>query len=282
VGVPGIEFFTWPDQWYHADKDLPENADPTEMKRVAFIGAATAWVSANLTDDLLAGLLDEVMDFAYARVAERGLPRALREMEEVPKAAGEPMAVSTEGLSAALAWSSTILEAAVAREREALGSIRDIASGSAAADRLIADRELQWDLYGEHLLDLVRDYAGARADVSGVPSPSMPEATAEDLRYAEVVPRLAEGIRGREFYLSRFAPYQAYLEDHPGALEGLGLGRGETTQILNFVDGKRSVTEIRDRAAAWSGRLLELSRVARYLEILAEVGWIDLEETGLP
>jgi hypothetical protein len=41
VAVPGIELFTWPDQWYHADADLPDKADPTEMKRVAFIGAAT-------------------------------------------------------------------------------------------------------------------------------------------------------------------------------------------------------------------------------------------------
>jgi hypothetical protein len=55
VAVPGIEFFSWPDQWYHADKDLPENADPTAMKRVAFIGAATAWVSAHLTDEMVPG-----------------------------------------------------------------------------------------------------------------------------------------------------------------------------------------------------------------------------------
>ncbi len=55
VGVPGIEFFTWPDQWYHADTDTPDKGDPTEMRRVAFLGAATAWASVNLTDQNASG-----------------------------------------------------------------------------------------------------------------------------------------------------------------------------------------------------------------------------------
>jgi hypothetical protein len=147
---------------------------------------------------------------------------------------------------------------------------------------LIADRELQWQLYGDHILGLARDYAGGRAEAAGMLSPTMPPATAEELRYAGIVPRLAEGIRGREFYLSRFAPYQAYLQGHPGALEAVGLGRGATTQILNFVDGQRSVAEIRDRASAWSGQELEVGQVARYLGILAEVGWIELGGADLP
>ena len=36
---------------------LPDKGDPTEMKRVAFIGATTAWASANLTDEMLPDLL---------------------------------------------------------------------------------------------------------------------------------------------------------------------------------------------------------------------------------
>ena len=46
VAVPGIELFTWPDQWYHADTDTPDKSDPTQMKRIAFIGAASAWAAA--------------------------------------------------------------------------------------------------------------------------------------------------------------------------------------------------------------------------------------------
>ncbi len=58
VRIPGIELFTWPDQWYHADTDTPDKSDPTQMKRIAFIGAATAWAAANCGDEVLEGLLD--------------------------------------------------------------------------------------------------------------------------------------------------------------------------------------------------------------------------------
>ena len=81
VGVPGIEFFTWPDQWYHADTDTPDKGDPTEMRRVAFIGATTAWASAHLTDEMLPDLLNAVSDFGYNRVAERGIPKAMEVLE---------------------------------------------------------------------------------------------------------------------------------------------------------------------------------------------------------
>ena len=55
VAVPGIEFFVWPDQWYHTDHDTPDKGDATEMKRVGFIGAASAWAAANCTDEVLPG-----------------------------------------------------------------------------------------------------------------------------------------------------------------------------------------------------------------------------------
>lgn len=259
VGVPGIEFFTWPDQWYHADKDLPENGDPTEMRRVAFIGAATAWVSANLEDEMLPGLLDAVSEFGYARVADRGLPRALALVEEAP---------SRDGLDGAL----TLAEAAVAREIGALRSIREIYSGSSRAQEMV-DRELRiWEDYGEALGRLVLKASAVYGGPSDEPTDSPEEESAQ-----RQVPHLAPGIRGQEFYLSRFDRMEAYLRDHPAALEELGLSRGQTSQILNFVNGERSVAEIRDGAYAWTGEPLSLDQVSGYLQILEEVGWVVME-----
>ena len=39
--VPALMFIVWPDKWYHTDHDTPDKSDPTQLKRVAFIGAAT-------------------------------------------------------------------------------------------------------------------------------------------------------------------------------------------------------------------------------------------------
>jgi len=261
VGVPAIEFFTWPDQWYHADKDLPENGDPTEMRRVAFIGAATGWASADLTDEMVPGLLDVVSDFGYARVAERGVTRALDALEAE---------TSEDGLNRAL----NIVESAMVRELDALNSIREIYTGSATAQEMVTKEVEEWGAYGEAMRGFILEAAAlAKGEAVQAPTPSQKEGEMDRL-----VPRLAEGIRGQEFSLGRFAGMQAFNREHPEALAELELSRGQTTQILNFVNGERSVLTIRNRVAAWTGEDLSANQVMAYLEILEEVGWVEIGE----
>jgi hypothetical protein len=52
------------------------------------------------------------------------------------------------------------------------------------------------------------------------------------------------------------------------------LDRNQTRWILNFVNGERSVSTIRDRVAAIAGDELSVGQVADYLGMLEEVGWI--------
>ena len=263
VGIPGIEFFTWPDQWYHADKDLPENGDPTEMRRVAFIGAATGWASANLTDDMLPDLLDAVSEFGYARVAERGIARAL----EILKGRNDSGA-GAETLAGAL----NLVAAAVQREQDAVGSIRGIYTGSGRSEEMVTRELARWTEYGEALRGFILAAASPEAGSPVEPPPP----GAEEREFQGVVPRLAPGIRGQEFNLGRFEGMLSFLEENPRALPELGLSRSQTTQILNFVNGERSVLAIRNGVAAWTGEDLSVRQVAEYLDILSEVGWVEM------
>ena len=45
--------------------------------------------------------------------------------------------------------------------------------------------------------------------------------------------------------------------------------------VLNYINGERSITRIRDCAAAETGADVSLEAVITYLELLKEVGWID-------
>ncbi len=265
VAVPGIEFFTWPDQWYHADTDTPDKGDPTEMKRVAFIGATTAWASASLTDQMLPGLITAVSDFGYNRVAERGLPQALEVLEGAEPGDREAAALAVD-----------IVEAAVERERDALRSIHPIHTGSDLAARLV-DAELEsWGAYGDALRSFVlRRAAPGRAGGLQLPGP-----TAEDLAFDRVVPHLSEEIRGQVFNMGGYQPAQDFFRDHPGILEEIGLSNAQTAQIVSYVNGERSVLTIRNRVAARTGSPVSASQVARYLEVLEEIGWVRLERAG--
>jgi aminopeptidase YwaD len=273
VAVPGIEFFTWPDQWYHADKDLPENADPTEMKRVAFIGAATAWASAHLTDEMVPHLLDAVSDFGYGRVAERGIPRA---MEALDRAVGDP-AGDSDSAQAAMSRAWYILAASVKREMDALASVHDIHTGSQAASARVDARVAEWEAYG----DAMRNTLLAAARARGLAAVRIPSPTLEESPYLEVFPRLAPGIRSVETSLARFEPMERWTQSNPGAMEPLGLTRAQESQILNFINGRRSVASILYWVRGVTGQDLRIEQLVGYLRILEEVGWIQLENRSL-
>ena len=267
IGVPGIEFFTWPDQWYHADKDTPDKGDPTEMRRVAFIGASSAWASAALTDEMLPVLLDVVSDFGYRRVAERGIPMALEVLDDAA-AAGE------DG-EAAVARAWFVLSGALAREEDALRSIHAIHTGSSTATEMVQARMGEWrDGYGEGM----KDFFLAAAESRGFSDADIPTPTRQELASASIIPSLGPGIRGVETSLARFGPMQEWTAANPTALEELGLGRGQTTQILNFVNGDRSVADILFRVRGATGEALTVDQVLGYLRILEAVGWIQLTD----
>lgn len=265
VAVPAIEFFTWPDQWYHADTDTPDKSDPTQMKRVAFIGAATAWSAANCTDDVLTGLVDEVSEFGYSRIAERELPTAMQYIEE---AAGEDLSAATYKAVNLINW-------AVDRELGAFNSIRDIYSGSPDAERIISNRIQQWDFYRSGIIVQIFGFAQLKADQLNVRAPRERGPNRLERRNNLVIPAISASVRAQEFSLTGSERYRAYMEAHPDALQETGLNRSQTRLILNYVNGVRSITLIRNSVSAESGLDIPLEGVVSYLELLREMDWVE-------
>ncbi len=266
VAVPGIEFFTWPDQWYHADTDTPDKSDPTQMKRVAFIGAASAWAAVNCTDDVVDGLIDATSTFGYSRIAERELPRALGYVENATE----------EELADAMTRALNLVDFAVTREIEAIDSIRDMYSGSAEARTAVDHRIRQWELYRTGLTDMVTGFAGVRADLLNVRAPRVARPGRIEQEYSTIIPALHPNVAAKEFSLNSFGPYQEYLEANPDALREIDFGSNAAARfVLNYVNGERSITLIRDCVAAETGENVSLEAVIEYLELLKEVGWVD-------
>jgi hypothetical protein len=264
VAVPGVEYFVWPDQWYHADTDSPDKGDPTELKRVAFVGAAAAWAAASCTDEVLTGLLEAVSAFGYSRVAERELPQALRRLDGADAAS----------LAGQLGWALDLVDFAIDREVAAVRSTGDVHTGSAAARALVDQRVQQWELYRTGLRSQVTGYAKLRASALGLKVVPAVAVDPLEKKYAGIVPAIHPSVRGREFSLAARESYTAYLKEHPDALKSLGLTPAAANAVLNFVNGRRPVPLIRKYVAAETGQDVSLQAVAGYLEILKTVEWI--------
>ena len=46
--IPVIYIADWPDRYIHTQRDVPDNLDPTKMRRAIFIAAASGWYLANV------------------------------------------------------------------------------------------------------------------------------------------------------------------------------------------------------------------------------------------
>jgi Zn-dependent M28 family amino/carboxypeptidase len=264
VAVPAVELFTWPDQWYHADTDNPDKSDPTQMKRVAFIGAAAAWAAANCTDDVLPGLIEATSAFGYRRLAERDLSRALGSLDKTDAA----------GLAAAAAKAAVTLDWAVDRETGALKSIEDVYTASAGAKTLLTNRLTQWALYRAALRGQLDGYAKLRAAQLGLKTMPVPVIDPLEKRYAAVVPAIDPGVKGREFSLQANERYAAHLKANPDTLRALGLTPPLASAVLNYVNGRRSIVAIRNAVVAETGQDVSLAAVAGYLDVLKTVKWV--------
>lgn len=274
VAVPGIELFTWPDQWYHADADTPDKSDPTQMKRVAFVGAAAAWAAANCDDKVLTGLLEAVSAFGYARVGKRELGRATRLVAGAGAGSVAGAGSGDGDLGAAMNRALDLAAFAVAREKGAVESVRDVYTGSAEARAAVAAHVRQWESYGDSLDRHIRELAAGRAAALGTKAPAVRAVSAEEKRAGAAVPALAPGVKGKEFSLEGSERYRAYIKEHPDAAKELKLTVPQRRSVLNFIDGRRTLATIRRWAAAETGTEIDFRELVRYIDFLRAVGWI--------
>ena len=68
--IPGLYLHDWPDRYIHTNYDLAANIDPTKLKRAAFIGAVSAWFLANMSDNDVPAVLSLLERNALKRSAE--------------------------------------------------------------------------------------------------------------------------------------------------------------------------------------------------------------------
>jgi hypothetical protein len=166
------------------------------------------------------------------------------------------------------------MEQALKRETAALGSIRAYSARDKSVDGY--GEETILGLRTENRLrleELERHYTLACEARQAVPQKL--GLTEEEKRAGRIVPRRETALKGpvgRGFLREK-------LKDSPESLKLPILERGGlvTYEVLNFVDGKRSLLDIRNAVSAEFGPL-PLQWVEDYVRLLARAGVVILEE----
>jgi hypothetical protein len=256
--IPSIYLRDHPDIYIHTTGDLPDNIEPTKIKRSAFIAAASGYYLATMPDHG-ASLLRLTYANAHARMAEDG--RRAAAMAADPTHAADAANIVAQG---------------VLREQRRLRSLARV--GIAGAGRATVGSEQVG------ATTVAEMETGLAETGKAILLTLLPRADAEQLARAGFhrpavdtrVPVRNAAVKGP------LAPGGDWLREKAGggsgaiAIARLSNSDDVTYEIANFVDGTRTVSEIRDAVGAEFDPVA-LAAVAEYLDLLARAGAITFK-----
>jgi aminopeptidase YwaD len=259
IGIPAVQMGVWPDMWYHTNLDRPDKSDSTQLKRAAFIATASALFMAGASNAEALQLAGEVLSRGQGRIG-------LEERRAYALLSGGGRLTLAQDYKE----SRNILHQAFLREASALNSTTFFAK----EDKSFVDHVAKMSknlLKSEEsaLADLAAQYRMA-ASLLGVEAHE-PTRTGEEKRLDALVPVRTKDMTG--FFNGR-----DFLERLKGkTVPEYRLGRGEDFEVRNFIDGRRSILEIRDAVSA-EFRPVPLVDVENYIKVLEIGGMVRLEK----
>ena len=271
--IPAIYLRDWPDVFIHTNNDTPVNIDATKIKRSTFIAAASGYFLARAGAGEAARLADEVFVRALARV---------------PRERDRARAVEASGVPNAVEEARNIIARSLEHDAETLASVMMLAPGDKALETKIEG--LVEQLSGMWLLltgVLGEQRKGKRIIFTLEPREDPKEQKLRNPKEASR-PRTVTMDYGRIPTRRVIGPMSVYYYDYVDErAEGEELKflqriksnpNGEIIlyEILNLVDGKRSIQVIRDYIAASYG-LVPIEDVSDYLRLLERIGVVKID-----
>jgi len=265
VQVPGVQILVWPDPWYHLSRDNVDNADPTQMRRVAVIGAAAAFTVANADDDMAIKIAGETTSNAMRRLGHQ----VVIAMERLNRATGSDLG---EAYKDAL----SLIEVHVTNEKNTLDTIMELASDEARIGHYITKMQASIDALGKTAMATIEEHMMVRAD-SLKTVPAEIELTDLEKKAAEIFPKqtekvLANGYNGYRDLIDQVPEEQK--EKYPYPTE-----RGQridTAEIGRLCNGENNVFTVKKMLDAQSPRKTDLQHILNYLKILEMAGLVTM------
>lgn len=256
----------WPDPYIAAHQDNPETADPTQMKRIAVIGAAFLHAIAN------AGLreAEELVAVGAARARERLAVQLRKAVARVSDAEELPRVALEARIS---------LKANVDRELRSLEAIEPWLEGDPDATAFTENMISELAVDGGRLMEELDAFHRRKAEALGVPA-TLAERSSEEEALRGRVPVRAGTPKG-PIYPNRFLYGGAWLAERLGGDELLDLailrdGQYVAYEALNFVDGRRDLLQIRDAVSA-EFTPVPAGHVAEFFSVLEKAGVVSFE-----
>lgn len=263
VRIPAVMFICWPDMWYHSSGDTPDKSDATQLKRVVFLSAASAICLAGAGPAETEKIIGEVAGRSFARLGQ-DKARADRRLRD---------AAAAELHTAYKAAQNTMTQGFV-RELETLGSIRFFIKSDKRLAGLLQTQLKAVEACRIPLAKAIDEAYKFRCAKEGLKSLVIGRG-AEEVRLAKVVPVRTAKMTGPLDMMEFYTKIQD-AEARPIVVKVSAM----MDEIRNFIDGRRSILQIRDAVAAEADFMNvpapALADVEKFVNLLEKYGYVKL------
>jgi aminopeptidase YwaD len=255
IAVPSLYLRDWPDIYIHTDHDTLDQIDATKLRRVALLGAASGYVYASVTARQLPALLTFLSAQAQARLAHSFGPA-----EQL---------INDPQLESDAAWyeASNLINQIQRRE---IASLQSLVALTGAPPDAATEGSKALDDQSAKLQSWLNTQVKVRGPKGTAPSSPWvgdSEAKRVPVRIGEFGPLTYQNdsVLLARLGKERYGKIKLINSEASQLLNERDLSELYAYEILNFVDGKRSVGEIRDAVSAEYGPV-RTDLVADYLE----------------
>jgi aminopeptidase YwaD len=263
VRVPAVMFICWPDMWYHSSGDTPDKSDSTQLKRVVVLSAASAVTLAGAGPAEAEKIIAEVGGRSLARLGQDKV-RAERRLRDAAPA----------DIHAAYRDARNILAQGFVREADNLESTRFFIKSDARLAALLQSQKGLLKDCRAPFAKAVEEAYQSRCRKDGI-RPQAFAASADEIRLDKIVPARTEKMTGPLDLMEYYTLIQD--KDARPIVSKIGDVEGE---VRNFVDGRKSILQIRDAVAAEAAFMNvpapALLDVEAFVKLLEKFGYVRL------
>lgn len=259
VQVPGVLMITWPDPFYHTSQDRVDKCDPTQLKRVAFITAVSAYTIAVADEDQAIDISGEVYGNANRRLGYQ----VSKSFDEVNKS-------GADNLIAVLKRAIGNIRGVAAGEGMTLKSVAELAPSSTRLNDLLEQQSKSIRDASEAQISNLIKTAGYRADDFGMAKLSVVQSN-EEKRASAIVPSLLIDPRdlGYEGYIQKIDKLSQEIKDKLRVT-----GVADATEAAKLINGKNSLLDIKYLIDSQNKAESSLSGIENYMNQLKAAGII--------
>jgi aminopeptidase YwaD len=232
VRIPAVLMIVWPDQWYHTSGDTPDKSDATQFKRVVAISAAAAQFLAAAGPAEAERLMAEISARQGGRLGE-------------DRARAERLLLAADATSVhrAAKEARVLVDQGAVREKKALASVRYFVGPDAGAEAVLGGRLARLDAVRAAYLKDIDDLYASRCRALAVKAEKAVP-TKDETRLAGLVPVRTAKMGGMMAMWTLRDEIRKLNYQPPPSITMAEM------ELRNFIDGERSILDIRDAASA--------------------------------